>query len=203
MARSQLTDDVQETICRLIREGVTDKEAFTQAGISETTFYRWTAIGECVANRQNHDEMPKTKAAQERRREFWEAVTRARSDRKALLEKSVYEVATGQTKTQKVIVETFRETRLTRKGDPYEYVKTTERKEIGQLAPDYKASLEYLSRQYGADWLPAKQRIVFEQMDGTTRELLVRLLQKLEELDMPASSVFDAMLRKIDASVND
>ncbi len=64
--RSKLTPEVQETICRYVRQGLTYETAARAAGISESTFYRWRARGE--------------KAQRGKFRQFWEAVKKAEAE---------------------------------------------------------------------------------------------------------------------------
>ena len=44
--RSKLTPDLQATICGHIANGLTFKDAFTLAGVSESAFYKWRQRGE-------------------------------------------------------------------------------------------------------------------------------------------------------------
>ena len=64
--RSKLTPEVQEKICEYVRLGATYEVAARAAGIDESTFYRWKALGE--------------KARSGKYREFFKALRRAEAE---------------------------------------------------------------------------------------------------------------------------
>jgi hypothetical protein len=70
----KLTDDLQDDICRHIESGQFQGIAAQLAGVHEATFWRWMTEGED----QTDESGRVVKAANSRKREFREAVTRAR-----------------------------------------------------------------------------------------------------------------------------
>ncbi len=70
-----------EEILNYLRLGLSQEDAATMGGVSESTFYRWRERGEAAS--QLHDEGIEVPEDEEPYREFWETLTRARVEGEA------------------------------------------------------------------------------------------------------------------------
>ncbi len=194
MATDRLDKTIHHAIVEWIRAGITDKEAYTKAGISESTFYRWLSIGQAVAEGKPHDEMPKTPSAKQARQEFWEEVTRARVEIKARLITESIVVAAFGSKSVMVTEEDYTETRLKKNGDTYDYKRKSQRVTTTENPPDWRAAMEYMARRYPAEWGNKTQIEI--NLSPDLKRMLPDVLKALEILNMPASEVFQAIINR-------
>jgi hypothetical protein len=129
--------DMLKTVCKLLAQGITDRETCAQVGISPQTFYTWLQKGSVETTGVY--------------REFLDAVTRARSDATI---KAIAAFRTGLTPTtiKEEMIETVSETRLDRDGNPYQYTKTITREKRVVQPPDWRAGMEWLQRRDKGNW---------------------------------------------------
>lgn len=91
MAKSKLTDEVQQKIVAAVERGSYAVPAAEAAGISERTFYRWMQEGEA--------------AQSGRKRQFWQAVERARGASETTLIEIIHNAAPGDWNAAKWLLE--------------------------------------------------------------------------------------------------
>lgn len=157
-----------EALLDLLRKGNTDADACARVGISAQTFHVW----------------------QRDKPEFHEMVTRARVETRELAVKtlrSAMEPFDQQTITQ----ETFTETRLNRRGEPYQYTRTKKTAAITKLAADWRAALEYLKRRDPDNWsehlvikLTPEQAEVLKRHGLDGMQAMRQLINALDEEDV-------------------
>lgn len=135
--KSKLTTQVHDTIINYISAGATDKDAYTSVGISYDCFYRWLREGEAAKSGQ--------------KREFYEAVTRARAQAFA---NAAVALRSGMVASQTVVdtTDTIIETRIGKDGQPYQYRKVTTRKSVTKHPSDWRAAVEFLKRRDPEHW---------------------------------------------------
>lgn len=160
MAVSKRTPERRAKILQLLEDGQTDKTAAALSGINKDTFYTWI----------------KADAA------FSDAVTHARG----IAEQRAVDTLRAAMKVQptKAVEETvFEETRLNRKGEPYTYKRSTVTKKVSELAPDWRASIEYLKRRSPDEWaetlivkITAEQAAALKAADATPAEVIEAFL---------------------------
>lgn len=90
-AKSKLTDEVEQKIVSAIEHGSYEVPAVEAAGISKTTYYRWLEEGEG--------------AKSGRKRDFWEAVERARGASEVTLVEIIHNAAPGDWNAAKWLLE--------------------------------------------------------------------------------------------------
>lgn len=156
MAKSKFTKETIADILRLLEQGITDVDVYNAVGISETTFYRWLAIGEAVGTGKDHPDMPKIKDTQEKYRVFWEDTICARANAKIVAQKAIRTNILGYS-TESETTETVIETRLNKKGEPFEYSKRVIKRTVTEVAPDWRAAFEYLERRFPMEWSKKQQ----------------------------------------------
>lgn len=133
-----LNKDIQTTIVRLLKDGNTDVDAFTEAGIAKTTFYNWLNKGE----EDGADPIYVS---------FKDAVTRARvAARKRAV--SCVKTAIIGTKTVETVTETMIETRERKDGSTYEYKQERTFEKIIRHPGDWRAAIELLKRRDPEHW---------------------------------------------------
>lgn len=134
--RTKLNDKVQTALVKLIEKGVSIEDACQHVGITDRTFYSWTARGEA----EEAEFVP-----------FLQAVTRARVDAKIAAIDTIRTAMSPFTqKTTKT--ETFTETRLNSKGESYDYKRETVTKTTTLMQGDWRAAIDYLKRRYPGEW---------------------------------------------------
>lgn len=177
MARpTKLNKALQTKLVKLLKTGATVADACQHVGLAESTFYDWQAKGD---------------AGDSEFLEFSEAVNRARNDAKVSAIDTLRTAMSPYRETS-TTTETFTETRLDRKGAPYEYTRQTERKTVTLMAGDWRAAVEYLKRRYPDEW---SEKRILEL--GLTPELLKRLDEVAKQADVPASELFENMLNAL------
>lgn len=129
--------EMLKAVCKLLAQGVTDRETCAQIGISPQTFYTWLQKGS-VEQAGVY-------------REFLDAVTRARSEAtvKAI---DAFRSGLAPTTVKEEVIETVSETRLDKDGNPYQYTKTVTRQKRVVQPPDWRAGMEWLQRRDKANW---------------------------------------------------
>jgi hypothetical protein len=76
---SKLTDELEKSICNILENGTSIKDACALAGIGERTFYEWVAIGNAHLNGEDHARMPHKIVDRDRFAQFAQTATRARA----------------------------------------------------------------------------------------------------------------------------
>jgi hypothetical protein len=151
MAKPLLNDDMQQQICDLLKIGVPIADVCGQVGICEKTFYNWRTRGIQEESRLNHEPNARPRKKEQLYLQFLQESTRAIAEARVT---AVVTLRGGMepqvTKTRTIDV--FSETRLDKKGQPYEYIKKTQR-EVTTTAPgDWRAAVEYLKRRDSDRW---------------------------------------------------
>lgn len=127
--KSKYTDALVADIVALLEKGNTDGDTCGLVGISKETFYQWIKA----------------------KPEFADRVSHARSvarDLAVATWRSGMEPSTQTIETE----ETFSETRLDRKGKPYQYTRTVSKRQVINHPPDWKAAEAYLKRRDPLNW---------------------------------------------------
>ena len=143
MARGTiLTPEVKTRIANILKGGGTEASAYTAAGVSSSTYYRWLQTGK--------------QSRRGRFRELWEEIKRAKQDAVIRNTTIVQKAAMGG--------EILERTLITK---PDGTVVVTER----MSAPVWQAAAWWLERKYPGDWSRARvQRGTDEQPDdGATQ----------------------------------
>jgi len=71
--------EVRRMLVRALAGGATIADACSVAGVGETTFYTWQAIGAAVAEGRTHPQMPWKVVDREPFQEFWEEIKKAQA----------------------------------------------------------------------------------------------------------------------------
>lgn len=149
---TRLTAELQKKICSLLSKCVTVRDACAAVGIHYTTFYNWRARGEAEASRlTSAPEGTQPVESEQIYLNFFYAVTRAEAQAREYAAKTIHE-AMRPTRIVERTVETFTETRLNRRGEPYEYVRRREMETVRQQPGDWRAAVEYLKRRDKDHW---------------------------------------------------
>lgn len=148
---SKLTPQLQKRLVTLLSKGATDKDACELVGITTTSFYRWLEVAEAIESDKPHQYKPDTEADQQKFLDFSDAVTRARAKANKF---AIEAFRTGLQMSQIVdeIEEELTETRLTKKGEPYEYTRKSTRKVVRHMPPDWRAGEAWLKRRDKSNW---------------------------------------------------
>ncbi len=147
MARpTKLSDKTQKQLVNLIETGVPITDACSFVGIANSTYYDWV--------RRGIDGDPAYS-------EFSDAVSRAREAAKVTAIGTLRS-AMAPTRTISKTTETFTETRVDSKGEPYEYKRVTERHTVTVIPGDWRAAIEYLKRRYRDEW---SEKSIIEHQD--------------------------------------
>jgi hypothetical protein len=153
--RPQLLKDT----CDLLEKGITIPDMAARLGYGASTFHNWRARGMTEIDRRiEQGDADKLSGKEQRRRDkeqlyvdFLEATMRAEADaRIAAVE--VLRAGMQPSKIESATIETFSETRLNKKGEPYVYTRTTKKTSMTQQPGDWRAALEYLKRRDVAQW---------------------------------------------------
>lgn len=173
---TKLNPQLQGKIVKLLKTGATVADTCQHIGIHRDTFYDWLKRGE---------------AGEPEYSAFSDAVTRAFAAAKVTAIGALRNAMTPYTQKART-VETMTETKLTRKGEPYEYTKRHESETVTTFAGDWRAAVEYLKRRFPDEW---SEKRILEL--GLTPELLKQLEVVAEQADIPASVLFENMLNAI------
>jgi hypothetical protein len=151
MAKPLLNDEMQQRICDLLKIGVPIADVCGQVGITDRSYYSWCARGETEKNRLAQNSNARPRQRETKYVQFLQATTRARAEARVTAVETLRGGMEPQvTKTRTIDV--FSETRLNKKGEPYEYIKKTQR-EVTTTAPgDWRAAVEYLKRRDSDRW---------------------------------------------------
>ena len=175
--KTKLNDKVQSALVKLIEKGVSIEDACQHVGIGERTFYDWITRGE---------------DGEKEFLQFSQAVTRARVDAKIV---AIDTIRTAMSPfTQKITkTETFTETRLTSKGEPYEYKRETVTKTLTTTQGEWRAAIDYLKRRYPGEW-SEKLSIVIEA--GISPDLINEVIRSLVEAEADPEVVFRRLVEQ-------
>lgn len=91
MARSTLTDEVQERICSALRAGNYQETAVRYAGVSESVYYKWLKMGRDAMDKEDRTPL------EARCVEFVDAVEKARADAEVRNVHHIQQAAQGGT----------------------------------------------------------------------------------------------------------
>lgn len=134
---------LQKQICTAIADGCVIRDVCRAFNISKSSYYNWMKLG--------RDGVTGEEDGGPNYVEFLDAVTRAKAKANNLAVKTLRSALKPRKSTSKS-TEVFTETRFDRKGEKYEYKKTTTRNTITVEAPDWKAAVEYLKRRDPKHW---------------------------------------------------
>jgi hypothetical protein len=144
-----ITPEMRDALCELLQLGVSIGDACGAAGLSESTYYRYRAEGEEVAERLRVAEeagraKPKLTARDTRYLEFWQATTRARARKNVAYARMIREAGEGGV----AYTEIRRELEAVRDPETGEVehrlVKETQTRTV--LRPDWRAAAWMLER---------------------------------------------------------
>lgn len=135
--KTKLTPALQKQLVKLLKTGVTVRDACAHLDISEKSYYEWLQRGEA-------DETPF--------REFREAVIAAHNDAKITAIGTLRGAMSPYRQTTKS-TEKYTETRVNKiTGELYDYVEKREKKTVTLFAGDWRAAVEYLKRRHPDEW---------------------------------------------------
>lgn len=173
---TKLNQQLQGKIVKLLKTGATVADTCQHIGIHRDTFYDWLKRGE---------------AGEPKYSEFSDAVTRAFAAAKVTAIGALRNAMTPYTQKART-VETLTETKLTRKGEPYEYTKRHESETVTTFAGDWRAAVEYLKRRFPDEW---SEKRILEL--GLSDALLKRIEDVAKQAAIPASELFENMINAI------
>jgi len=163
MARkSKYTPELVKKIIDALAVGATHEDAFTNAGISHQTFYHWL----------------NTKG------DFLEAVNRAQTNAHLAAVGAIRYAIQGHPE-ESTTTETYTETRLDKKGNPYDHKRTVTKRTVAHVAPDWRAAIDYLKRRDPEHWSD-KLNITIE--GGLTVEFVNRIVRQMVEAGIESPS---------------
>lgn len=137
-----LTPQLQKSFSTAIADGCVIRDVCRALGVSKSTYYNWLARG---------------RAGEARYVDFLDAITRAKAKANMQAVKALRSALKPQ-KTVVVLEETYSETRIGKNGEPYEYKRTTMRKQVQTAPPDWRAATDFLKRRDPKNW-SEKQRV--------------------------------------------
>lgn len=145
--KTTLDTRISDAICRHLKQGKTDKVALARVRppVASSTFYNWLKRGE---KEEAEGETPESSIYVY----LLDAVTRARELGADVHETTIYKAGTGKLKAKDFTRRKVTETRFRRDGTSYLYELVEETETERTLAPDWRASLEWLKRRRKADW---------------------------------------------------
>lgn len=76
---SRFIPEVRRMLVKALSGGATISDACAMAGVSETTFYRWQAVGRAYGEGRPHPDMPRRVKERESFQEFWEEIKKAQA----------------------------------------------------------------------------------------------------------------------------
>jgi transposase len=172
--KSKYTPELVKQITDVLAGGATIRDACAHVGISEETYFQWV-----------------------KKPEFSEATTYAQQQARLSAVLAIKQAVRGVQQTSHT-TESFTETRtrLNKKGEvvPYDYKRTATKQTVTNLAPDWRAAIEYLKRRDPEHW---SER---QQIDMTLKgnvELLSKIIHEAESAGVSASDIFNDILAEI------
>ena len=179
---TKLTKALQGKIVKHLKTGATVADVCRHVGITTTTYYNWIERGE--------QEEPVFL-------EFLDAVTRAQGDAKVTAIATLRSAMTPYKQTQQT-TETYTETKLNRKGEPYEYKRQTERKTVTLYAGDWRAAVEYLKRRAPDEW---SEKHILEL--NLPPDLLKRFADAANAAGVSAGDALEAFVQELASADSD
>lgn len=191
MRKPKLNRDMMLKTTVLLAKGMTDKDTCKLVGIHVSTFYRWLEWGRALADDKEAVNLPDTLTSDGEPfktvlQEFCEAVTHARAKAVELAVDAIQSAIEGQAYTTEK-VETFSETRLDKSGKPYTYTKEIKTITYHEVAPDYRAAIEFLKRRYTDEW----GNTVKEPSIGQQNNLFVVTGEQLQQAKKDAKPILE------------
>jgi hypothetical protein len=151
MAKPLLNDEMQHKICELLKIGVPIADVCGQVGITDRSYYSWCARGEAEETRLAQNSNARPRQRETKYVQFLHATTRARAEARVTAVETLRSGMKPQVTTTRT-VNVITETRLDKKGLPYEYTKKNV-SEVTTTAPgDWRAAVEYLKRRDSDNW---------------------------------------------------
>lgn len=158
--KSKYTPERVKQITDALSIGATHEDAFTNAGISHQTFYRWL----------------------ETKSDFREAVNRAQTNAHLAAVGAIRYAIQGHPE-ESTTTETYTETRL-RWGEndeqvPYQHTRTVRKHTVSHVAPDWRAAIDYLKRRDPEHW---SDKINITLEGDLTAEFVNRIVRQLTDM---------------------
>lgn len=173
--KSKYTPELVKQITDVLAGGATIRDACAHVGITENTFFTWV----------------NTKS------EFSKSVTYAQQQARLAAVLAIKQAVRGVQQTSNT-TETFTETRtrLNKAGEvvPYDYKRTAVKQTVTNLAPDWRAAIEYLKRRDPEHWSERQQ--IEMTLKGHV-EILAKVIQEAESAGISASDLFNNILAEI------
>lgn len=173
---TKLTPTVQRKIVKVLKTGATIADACRHAGIHPDTYYEWLKRGEA-------GEPPFS--------DFSDAATRALVDAKVTAIGTLRSAMSPYRETS-TTTETFTETKLNRKGEPYDYKRETKRETVSLYAGDWRAAVEYLKRRAPDEW---SEKHILEL--NLPPDLLKRFVDAANAAGVSAGDALEAFVQEL------
>lgn len=141
-------------IIQRLKAGATIKDTIASVGVSHASYHNWINRGKEELTRREKPLVKAGTAVWERNQifvDFFEGTARACAEAR-ISSAAAFRGGASPTTEVSSSVETFTETRLNNKGQPYEYTRVTERRTETQKAGDWRAAMEYLARTDPDNW---------------------------------------------------
>ena len=127
--KTKYTPELVKKITDALSIGATHEDAFTNAGISRQTFYRWI----------------------ETKSDFCDSVNRAQTNAHLAAVGAIRYAIQGHPE-ESTTTETYIETRIDKEGKPYDHRRSVTKHTVAHVAPDWRAAIDYLKRRDPASW---------------------------------------------------
>ena len=178
--KSKYTPELQKQITDVLASGATIRDACAHVGISEKTYFEWMNSPS--------------------KGEFREATTYAQQQARLSAVLAIKQAVRGVQQTSHT-TESFTETRtrLNKAGEvvPYDYQRTATKQTVTNLAPDWRAAVEYLKRRDPEHWSERQQIDMNIRIDPN---LLKQFIEATERMGWNAGDVLEDFVRQANAA---
>jgi hypothetical protein len=165
--KSKYTPETVDKIKSTLAAGATIKDTCAYAGITEKTFFEWMSSPS--------------------KSEFRELVSYAQGQARVAATLAIKSAIKGVEQVANTN-DTYTETRVNKvTGELYEFRKTKQSRTVTQLAPDWRAAIEYLKRRDPEHWS--------DRVDiNINVELVTKTVKALEEAGIDPAQVFNDII---------
>lgn len=155
---TKFTSTLSEQLISLLAMGCTIEDSCAAVKITRTTFYNWIQQSETLKAIDPAERIAvATKSDEEAFLYFSDAVARAQAQARVVAVGAIRSALTPQPQvTETVDVYTEIRLRKNEKGEevPYLYEERRTRRTVTEVAPDWRAAVEYLKRRDPEHWAP-------------------------------------------------
>lgn len=148
----KLTPELQKAICKLIAQCAPHTQAAAAVGIHYDSFRRWINEGEQEAARMIEADSADVLPEKAVYYDFFIAVTHAQAEALKLATEAVRVTMVGKAETIEETIDEFKETRVNKFGQVYEWKQTRTITRRTQHAADGNLAIKFLERRDKENW---------------------------------------------------